>query len=184
MVASFLYVRDFLSRRRAGELSKVGTTPCAGTCLSPARPFAYHLPMRLRARSPAHCIPEPKTKRAGRPRILVPLQGDSKSDPTGPGYREAKACGELQSPAHTPYLYLPISLISPIAFLRQSFDHNSPLKLGLTASTSSLAKPTRAMSAPPLSQGVGYGVVLGLGFAFALGMIGTTWALKRCAFNS
>lgn len=30
-----------------------------------------------------------------------------------------------------------------------------------------------------LSQGFGYGIVLGLGFAFALGMIGTTWALKR-----
>lgn len=36
-----------------------------------------------------------------------------------------------------------------------------------------------AMSSPPLSQGFGYGIVLGLGFAFALGMIGTTWALKR-----
>ncbi|KAA6415502.1 MAG: urea active transporter [Lasallia pustulata] len=33
--------------------------------------------------------------------------------------------------------------------------------------------------APPLSQGTGYGVVLGLGFAFALGMILTTWVLKR-----
>lgn len=32
---------------------------------------------------------------------------------------------------------------------------------------------------PPLSQGVGYGVVLGLGFAFAFGMILTTWVLKR-----
>lgn len=32
---------------------------------------------------------------------------------------------------------------------------------------------------PPLSQGVGYGVVLGLGFAFAFGMILTTWILKR-----
>ncbi|MCJ1297291.1 hypothetical protein MMC08_000077 [Hypocenomyce scalaris] len=30
-----------------------------------------------------------------------------------------------------------------------------------------------------LSQGVGYGVVLGLGFAFAFGMILTTWVLKR-----
>ncbi|MCJ1464469.1 hypothetical protein MMC07_003082 [Pseudocyphellaria aurata] len=33
--------------------------------------------------------------------------------------------------------------------------------------------------APPLSQGVGYGVVLGLGFVFAFGMILTTWVLKR-----
>lgn len=33
----------------------------------------------------------------------------------------------------------------------------------------------------PLSQGFGYGIVLGLGFAFAVGMIGTTWALKRYA---
>ncbi|RMD41044.1 hypothetical protein DV735_g4102, partial [Chaetothyriales sp. CBS 134920] len=32
---------------------------------------------------------------------------------------------------------------------------------------------------PPLSEGFGYGIVLGLGFAFALGMIFTTWALKR-----
>jgi len=35
------------------------------------------------------------------------------------------------------------------------------------------------MAGPPLSQASGYGIVLGLGFAFALGMIGTTWALKR-----
>ena len=34
-------------------------------------------------------------------------------------------------------------------------------------------------SAPPLSQGTGYGVVLGLGFAFAFGMILTTYILKR-----
>lgn len=33
--------------------------------------------------------------------------------------------------------------------------------------------------APPLSQGVGYGVVLGLGFLFAFGMILTTFFLKR-----
>lgn len=32
---------------------------------------------------------------------------------------------------------------------------------------------------PPLGQAAGYGIILGLGFAFALGMIGTTWALKR-----
>ncbi len=32
---------------------------------------------------------------------------------------------------------------------------------------------------PPLSQAVGYGVVVGLGLAFALGMILTTWTLKR-----
>ena len=31
----------------------------------------------------------------------------------------------------------------------------------------------------PLSQGFGYGIVLGLGFAFALGMIFTTFILKR-----
>ena len=36
---------------------------------------------------------------------------------------------------------------------------------------------------PPLSQGFGYGIVLGLGALFALGMIGTTWALKRLVFN-
>lgn len=30
-----------------------------------------------------------------------------------------------------------------------------------------------------LSQSVGYGVVVGVGFLFAVGMIGTTWALKR-----
>ncbi|RMZ76393.1 hypothetical protein DV737_g4866, partial [Chaetothyriales sp. CBS 132003] len=37
---------------------------------------------------------------------------------------------------------------------------------------------TMAIKAP-LSEGFGYGIVLGLGFAFALGMIFTTWALKR-----
>ncbi|OCK87852.1 uncharacterized protein K441DRAFT_337370 [Cenococcum geophilum 1.58] len=35
------------------------------------------------------------------------------------------------------------------------------------------------MGSPPLSQGVGYGIVIGLGFAFALGMILTTFVLKR-----
>ncbi|CAD6589548.1 MAG: hypothetical protein ASARMPREDX12_003873 [Alectoria sarmentosa] len=35
---------------------------------------------------------------------------------------------------------------------------------------------------PPLSAGFGYGIVLGLGFAFALGMITTTYVLKR--YNS
>jgi hypothetical protein len=33
----------------------------------------------------------------------------------------------------------------------------------------------------PLSEGFGYGIVVGLGFAFALGMIFITWALKRYA---
>lgn len=31
----------------------------------------------------------------------------------------------------------------------------------------------------PLSKGFGYGIVLGLGAAFAFGMILTTWMLKR-----
>ena len=35
------------------------------------------------------------------------------------------------------------------------------------------------MANPPLSQSFGYGIVLGLGFAFAAGMILTTWILKR-----
>ena len=35
------------------------------------------------------------------------------------------------------------------------------------------------MKEPPLSQGVGYGIVLGLGFAFAFGMMLTTYVLKR-----
>ena len=34
-------------------------------------------------------------------------------------------------------------------------------------------------STPPLSQGFGYGIVIGLGFAFAIGMILTTYLLKR-----
>ncbi|KAK8074508.1 urea active transporter 1 [Apiospora hydei] len=38
------------------------------------------------------------------------------------------------------------------------------------------------MISPPLEPGVGYGIVLGLGFAFALGMILTTFILKR--YNS
>ena len=32
---------------------------------------------------------------------------------------------------------------------------------------------------PPLSQAVGYGIIVGLGFAFALGMILTTWTLRK-----
>ncbi|KAF2090943.1 urea active transporter [Saccharata proteae CBS 121410] len=36
--------------------------------------------------------------------------------------------------------------------------------------------------APPLSQAVGYGVIIGLGFAFAFGMILTTFVLRR--YNS
>jgi urea-proton symporter len=36
-----------------------------------------------------------------------------------------------------------------------------------------------ASAAPPLSQGFGYGIVVGLGFGFAAFMTGTTWALKR-----
>jgi Na+/proline symporter len=36
-----------------------------------------------------------------------------------------------------------------------------------------------AGSAAVLSQGVGYGVVLGVGFLFALGMMFTTWVLRR-----
>lgn len=36
-----------------------------------------------------------------------------------------------------------------------------------------------ASSTPPLSQGVGYGILLGLGFGFALIMIGVTFLLKR-----
>ena len=35
------------------------------------------------------------------------------------------------------------------------------------------------MANPPLSQSVGYGIVLGLGFLFAFGMILTTYVLKR-----
>lgn len=35
------------------------------------------------------------------------------------------------------------------------------------------------MSSPPLSQAVGYGIVLGVGFAFAIGMIVTTYCLRR-----
>jgi urea-proton symporter len=38
---------------------------------------------------------------------------------------------------------------------------------------------TAGAARQPLSPSFGYGIILGLGFAFALGMIGTTWALKR-----
>lgn len=31
----------------------------------------------------------------------------------------------------------------------------------------------------PLDQAFGYGIVVGLGFAFAFLMMGTTWALRR-----
>lgn len=40
------------------------------------------------------------------------------------------------------------------------------------------AAPSDAHSAP-LSQAYGYGIVVSLGFAFSLGMIFTTWILKR-----
>jgi hypothetical protein len=39
--------------------------------------------------------------------------------------------------------------------------------------------PSSGTVEPPLSQAYGYGVVVGLGFAFALGMILCTWILKR-----
>ena len=32
---------------------------------------------------------------------------------------------------------------------------------------------------PPLPQGIGYGIVVGVGLAFALGMIFVTFALRR-----
>lgn len=32
---------------------------------------------------------------------------------------------------------------------------------------------------PPLSQAYGYGIVVGLGFLFALGMVLTTYVLKK-----
>lgn len=34
-------------------------------------------------------------------------------------------------------------------------------------------------SPPPLHKSVGYGVIIGVGFLFAFGMIFITWALKR-----
>lgn len=39
--------------------------------------------------------------------------------------------------------------------------------------------PSSGTVEPPLSQAYGYGIVVGLGFLFALGMIFTTWVLKR-----
>ncbi|VUC29471.1 unnamed protein product [Clonostachys rosea] len=39
--------------------------------------------------------------------------------------------------------------------------------------------PSSGTVEPPLSQAYGYGIVVGLGFLFALGMILTTWILKR-----
>ncbi|POS74266.1 urea active transporter [Diaporthe helianthi] len=39
--------------------------------------------------------------------------------------------------------------------------------------------PSSGVVAPPLSQAYGYGIIVGLGFLFALGMILTTWVLKR-----
>ncbi|KAK2595219.1 urea active transporter [Conoideocrella luteorostrata] len=39
--------------------------------------------------------------------------------------------------------------------------------------------PSSGVVDPPLSQAYGYGIVVGLGFLFALGMILTTWVLKR-----
>lgn len=39
--------------------------------------------------------------------------------------------------------------------------------------------PSSGTVEPPLSQAYGYGIIVGLGFLFALGMILTTWILKR-----
>lgn len=39
--------------------------------------------------------------------------------------------------------------------------------------------PSSGTVAPPLSQAYGYGIIIGLGLLFALGMILTTWVLKR-----
>ncbi|KAF4120417.1 urea-proton symporter [Geosmithia morbida] len=39
--------------------------------------------------------------------------------------------------------------------------------------------PSSGLVDPPLSQAYGYGIIIGLGFLFALGMILTTWILKR-----
>jgi hypothetical protein len=54
---------------------------------------------------------------------------------------------------------------------RESFTHYSLLAQHTMAEVSKVP--------PPLSQATGYGLILGLGAAFAVGMIGTTWALKR-----
>lgn len=40
--------------------------------------------------------------------------------------------------------------------------------------------PSSGAVEPPLSQAYGYGIVVGLGFLFSLGMILTTWVLKKC----
>ncbi len=39
--------------------------------------------------------------------------------------------------------------------------------------------PSSGTVALPLDQAFGYGIVVGLGFLFAFGMIITTWILKR-----
>ncbi|RYP03595.1 hypothetical protein DL765_010446 [Monosporascus sp. GIB2] len=39
--------------------------------------------------------------------------------------------------------------------------------------------PSSGAVAPPLNQAFGYGIVVGLGFLFAFGMIFTTWVLKK-----
>ena len=39
--------------------------------------------------------------------------------------------------------------------------------------------PSSGAVAPPLTQAYGYGILVGLGFLFAFGMILTTWVLKR-----
>ena len=50
---------------------------------------------------------------------------------------------------------------------------------GRSSSLPTTNSPLQMALDPPLSPGVGYGIVLGLGFAFAFGMILTTWVLKR-----
>ncbi|KAL8784343.1 MAG: hypothetical protein Q9195_009088 [Heterodermia aff. obscurata] len=53
----------------------------------------------------------------------------------------------------------------------------------MSTTISSPQAPTTVASSnvvtPPLSTGFGYGIILGLGAAFCIGMVFTTWALKR-----
>lgn len=42
-----------------------------------------------------------------------------------------------------------------------------------------MADASSSPASPPLSQGYGYGILVGLGIVFALFMILSTWALKR-----
>lgn len=79
---------------------------------------------------------------------------------------------------HTPQKELLKDLDTPVS---SDTAHTSPFFYPRPSLCSNIMAETTTFTAP-LSQGFGYGIIVGLGFAFALLMIFITWALKRYVF--